>query len=154
MVLQFGHCPRCGSEINGERIVGGTLVCECGWTRSLRSNSVDRNSVDRTCASIILLAGLLVASFLQAVNWDTHFFAIIPLKAKQVMGIAQPLDLEKIASICVERKKHECVEKALVDISRIQPANLENLSRLGQLQYKRERLNNAAATFAQYFQQQ
>ncbi len=150
-MLQFGHCPRCGNEITSERIVGGTLVCECGWTRSLRGDSVDRSNVDRTCASIIVIGGLLIASFLHAVNWDTHFFAIIPLKAKQVMSIAQPTDLERIATICTERKKHECVENALVDIARIQPKNLENLSRLGQLQYRRERLNNAAATFAQYF---
>ena len=151
MALQFGHCPRCGNEITSERIVGGTLVCECGWTRSLRSDSVNRSNVDRTCASIIVIGGLLIASFLHAVNWDTHFFAIIPLKAKQVAGLAQPADLEKIATICMERKKHDCVERALVDISRIQPMNLENLSRLGQLQYKRDRLNNAAATFAKFF---
>lgn len=151
-MLHFGHCPRCGSEISAERIVGGTLVCDCGWTRSLRSDSVDRSNIDRTCASIIVIGGLLIASFLHAVNWDRHFFAIVPLKAKQVIGMADTSELGKIAEICAERKKHECVERAYADIEKLEPSNIENLSRLGQLQYKRERLNNAASTFAKYFE--
>jgi tetratricopeptide (TPR) repeat protein len=151
-MMQFGHCPRCGNEISAERIVGGTLVCNCGWTRSLRSDSVDRSNIDRTCASIIVIGALLIASFLHAVNWDRHFFAIIPLKAKHVIGMANTQDLDKIAEICAERKKHECVERAYADIEKQQPQNIENLARLGLLQYKRDRFNNAAATFAKYFQ--
>lgn len=150
-MLQFGHCPRCASEISSERIVGGTIVCGCGWSRSIRSDTVDRNNIDRTCASIIVIGGILIAGFLHAVNWDKHFFAIVPLKTKQVAGMASTTDLERIAEICVDRKKHECVERAYADIAVAQPQNLANLSRLGQLQYKRDRLSAAAATFAKYF---
>jgi len=109
--------------------------------------------MDRTCASIVLIGGLLIASFLQAVNWDRHFFAIMPLKAKQVIGSASVKELEEIAAICTERKKHECTEKAYMQIARKQPTNLANLNRLGQLQYKRDRFTNAVDTLTLYFSQ-
>jgi len=152
-MLQFGHCPRCASEITSERIIGGTIVCECGWTRSIRSDTVDRSNIDRTCASIIVIGGIVIASFLHAVNWDKYFFTIIPLKVAQIIGTADAGDFERIASICEERKKHDCVEKAYMGIVRVQPANLENLNRLGQLQYKREKYQEAVQTFTKYFAQ-
>lgn len=153
MVLQFGNCPRCGVEISSDRVLGSSIVCECGWSKSLRSDVADRRNMDKTCASIVLIGGLLIAGFLQAVNWDKHFFAIIPLKAKQIVGSATVKDLEEIANICNERKKHECTERAYLQIARKQPTNLANLNRLGQLQYKRERYSNAVETMTMYFSQ-
>lgn len=152
-MLQFGQCPRCGQEITGDRIMGSTVVCECGWTKSTRSDVADRRNMDKTCAYIVLIGGLLIASFLQAVNWDQHFFAIMPLKAKQVLGAASIQDLEQIARICTDRKKHECVERAYTQIARKSPTNLANLNRLGQLQFKRERYTNAVETLTLYFSQ-
>jgi tetratricopeptide (TPR) repeat protein len=152
-MYQYENCPRCGTALNSDRFMGGTIVCECGWTKSLKSAKLDHQNVDRTCASIIVIAGVLIACFLQAVNWDRHFFTIIPLKVKHIAGFAGADDLESIASICVERKKHECVEKAYNDIARIAPTNLKNLSRLGILQYKRQRYAQAAEVFSRYFSQ-
>lgn len=151
-MLEFGCCPRCGAEITNDRFIGGTIVCGCGWSKSVRSEATNRRNMDRTCASIVLIGGLLIASFLQAVNWDKYFFTIIPLKAKQVVGVASLNDLEQIAQICQERKKHECVEKSYVSISRLEPGNLTNLLRLGELQYKRQRFALAIETFGRYFQ--
>lgn len=153
MLMQFGHCPRCGTEIISDRIIGSTIVCECGWTKSAKSESVSRSNTDRTCAAIVMIGGLLIASFLQAVNWDKHFFSIVPLKAKQMTGLADSHDLERIAMICQERKKHECVEKAYIGIARMEPNNGANFARLAELQYKRERYTQAAESFARYFAQ-
>ncbi|MGE0763765.1 MAG: tetratricopeptide repeat protein [Bdellovibrionales bacterium] len=153
MNMHFGNCPRCGEEINSERVLGSTVVCECGWTKSARHDVNDRKNMDKTCASIVLIGGILIAAFLQAVNWDQHFFSIIPLKTKQVLGSASIQDLEKIAAICIDRKKHECTERAYVQIARKQPTNLANLNRLGQLQYKRERYSHAVDTMTLYFSQ-
>ncbi len=152
-MFQISQCPRCGEEITGERVLAGTIVCECGWTKSTKSDATNRRNMDKTCAYIVLIGGLLVAGFLQAVNWDQHFFTIIPLKAKQVVGTANIEDLEKIAEICADRKKHECVERAYIQIARKDPKNLANLSRLGQLQYKRERFTQAVDTLTLYFSQ-
>lgn len=153
MVLHFGNCPQCGTEVSQERVLGSSIVCECGWTKSLRSDAANRRNMDKTCAAIVLIGGLLIASFLQAVNWDRHFFAIIPLKVKQITGSASSTDLEAIAAICNERKKFECSERAYVQIARKHPSNLANLNRLGQLQLQRERYAQAVDTLTLYFSQ-
>jgi tetratricopeptide (TPR) repeat protein len=151
--MQLGRCPRCAHELTHERVFGSTIICECGWSKSMHSDQADRRNMDRTCASIVLVSGLLIASFLQAVNWDRHFFAIIPLKVKQVAGKATIKELEQIVEICNERKKIDCSERALSQIARKQPTNLPNLSRLGQLQFKRGSYERAVSTLTLYFSQ-
>jgi tetratricopeptide (TPR) repeat protein len=136
--MQFGHaeCPRCGSNLTTERLIGSSLVCECGWSKSTQAESKARISLDRTCSAIVMIGGVLIAAFLQAVNWDKHALVIIPLKTKQMAGIATAKDLNQIAEICFERKKFDCVERAYFQIAKKEPRNLTNLARLGDLQLR------------------
>lgn len=151
MYSQLIQCPRCGTEISHERVIGGAIVCSCGWTKSQRSEVSEKRAADKASALIVLFGGLIIASFLQSVNWEKYFFAIIPLKTKQILGSATQSELKEIAKICLERKKYECSEKARMQAARKDPRDFENLEALGQLQFKRERFEQALDTFTLYF---
>lgn len=107
--------------------------------------------MDATSSLLILFGGLLVAAFIHAVNWDSHFLTIIPLKVKHYAGIATAQDYAHMANICEDRKKPECVETSYMKIAALQPANLNNLEKLGKLQFQQKLFNRAAQTFTHYF---
>lgn len=150
----YENCPRCGNAFSEKHRIGQGLVCDCGWTHSGHAEAREHNNLDQTSAIIILAAGLLIGGIFHAVNWDTHFFSVIPLKVKQWTNTASIADYDRLALICEERHKHSCIEAAYTAIEKQDPRNLINLSRLGILQAKSERWHHAAKTFAKYFKLQ
>src|SRR5512135_756842 len=102
-MLQFGTCPRCGAEIDHERFMASGVVCRCGWSHSTQSAAAQKRSANRIMVRMILAAVFIIGTFIQVVNWNSHFISIIPLKVKQLIGVASVPDLERIATICYER---------------------------------------------------
>lgn len=147
----MGICPSCGKSLESDRIWDGLVVCECGWTHS-RERGAER-AVQRKQIKIFgVIGAAVVLSFFQAVNWDSHFFEIIPLKAKQAVGMASMTDLQKIADICMERKKFDCAEKADFQIYSKNPAGeLAILPKLGHLQFERKEYDRVVKTLTPYF---
>lgn len=150
-MTQFGHCPACGTQIPQDRYVGESVVCTCGWTNSTRAKKELAKQTDRTVMTISLFATLLVASFIQVVNWDKYSLSIIPLKAKQALGMASVGDYSEIAQICMERKKYDCAEKAYFGAFERNPQDLTHLEKLGDLQVKQDLMLSAAQTYETYF---
>lgn len=150
-MTQFGHCPACGSNIPQERIFNDSVICECGWTNSGKAKKENAKQTDRTCIYIAIFAALLIGSFIQAVNWDKHFFTIIPLKAQQLAGMANADQLNEIAEICMERKKYSCAETAHFQAWKKDPKNLVHLEKLGELQVKQDLMLSAIKTYDTYF---
>ncbi|MCB0407394.1 MAG: hypothetical protein KDD34_04260 [Bdellovibrionales bacterium] len=150
-MTHFGHCPACNQQIPQERYFNDSVICECGWNRSLKAKAVSAKQTDRTCIAIFIFAALLIGSFIQAVNWDKYFFTIIPLKTQQVLGMASAQQLTKIADICMERKKYTCAEQAYADAYKKEPTNLTHLEKLGELQVKQELMLSATKTYDLYF---
>ncbi|MEO0335909.1 MAG: hypothetical protein AAF202_05935 [Pseudomonadota bacterium] len=150
-MTHFGHCPACGTEIPAERQFDGIIICECGWTSSVKNQAANTKMNDRVCIAIAVFAALLVAAFVQVVNWDTHAFDIIPLKAKQISSTASGDDLNAIVEICMERKKINCAEEALMDLYNLDKTNGEALARLGDLQTQASRHEDAVKTYDLFF---
>lgn len=152
-MTHFGHCPACGEEIPQERIFNGSAICQCGWTKSITAFKANEKAIDRVCIGMILMAALLVGSFIHSVNWDRHFFGIVPLKISQWTDSATIADLQEIAEICIERKKHDCVEIAYEQQYSKNPKDITPLAKLGNLQALREKWPEAVTTYASYFAQ-
>jgi tetratricopeptide (TPR) repeat protein len=150
-MTHLGHCPTCGTEIPAERQFDGMIICECGWTSSVKNQAANTKMNDRVCIAIAVFAALLVASFVQVVNWDNHAFSIIPLKSKQIAGVASADELNQIVEICLERKKVNCAEEALMDIYKHDKSQTEALVRLGELQTQAARPVEAVKTYDLYF---
>lgn len=67
---------------------------------------------------------LMLASFIQLMNWDNYSLEIIPLKIKSTLGgLSQP-DLERSAEICMELKKWDCVESNYSTIGQLDSTQL------------------------------
>ncbi|MCB0365563.1 MAG: tetratricopeptide repeat protein [Bdellovibrionales bacterium] len=104
---------------------------------------------DRISAMIIVFAMVLIGAFIHAINWDTYFFEIIPLKAKEMTGTANTQDLFKIVEICKARHKHNCVKDSYKQIYRINK-DITILAKLGELQHATGDIQAAAHTFKEY----
>lgn len=132
---------------------GQTMVCDCGWTHSYANNASSKKKVDSVVLTMILTCSLFVASFVHAVNWDTHFFAIIPLKLKQFSGLAKADDLSKIVEICSLRAKDDCVETAYKKMFELNTRDINVLAQLARVQFNRANLKDVVKTLEVYFSQ-
>jgi tetratricopeptide (TPR) repeat protein len=151
-MFQFGTCPRCKSDIDEKRLASNPVICQaCGFTPNVAGRRVAAQIERKFLKTSLAITFVLVAGFIQAVNWDRYAVEIVPLKIKQWTHTASTMDLMRINLVCRERLKHDCVESALSDMS--QSGQLEALAELGKYQAKRGRKAQAANSLAQYFSQ-
>ncbi len=150
-MFQFGSCPRCQSELSDERLSFQPIVCgHCGYTPNMVQKTDETKFEKRFLKVGIGIALALGVGFVQAASWDKHAVSIIPLKIKQFTAMASQADLSKIAEICIERLKHDCVESALA--SKAFNGDNESFADLGKYQARRMKKSNAVQSFTKYFQ--
>lgn len=149
-MMQFGLCPRCQIEIPKERLEQSPLICPiCGYSHSPTNMRVNDLLERRFIKTAIGVALALIVAFVQTATWDKYALEIIPLKLKQFTGLANQDDLQQIAKICLERKRHDCVETAYVSLA--QSGENEFFAELGKYQARLGKLADAKTSFAQYF---
>jgi tetratricopeptide (TPR) repeat protein len=155
MDLQFGMCPQCKQDIAEERLRESVVICQhCGFSDQKTNKSLEKKIFKSYLKASLLVTVLLVASFIQAVNWDQYFFSIIPLKIKEMTSTASTMDLKEITRICNERKKWDCVEASLLKTYQSSPnTEIEALAELGKIQFQRGETDAALQTFSTYFAQ-
>lgn len=149
MFAEFGSCPRCQFEISPERRQESVVVCDhCGFVIS-NSEQLFREKNEKRFITLAVGVGfLIIALFLQLCIWDSHFLEVIPLQAKDLIGASSNQDLERMAAICLERKKLDCVERAY---SRLGERDQSQLLRLGKFEMSRGHYNEAVETYRQFF---
>lgn len=143
-------CPSCFKEIPNDRIFDQMTVCDCGQVIHLSGNRRSRES-SRPIVLIVLLSLFILGSFVHAVNWDKYSMAIIPLKAKQILGMASLEELKEVAKICEIRKKSHCQEQALIAAQKLDKKDRKLLLEIGQLQIDRKAYKLAVRTYSSYF---
>lgn len=146
------ECPKCESTITSDKIIGQTVYCNCGWTAMLEPQFKDKKTTLKTSSLMLIVASFLVVSFIHGVNWDHHFFSIIPLKIKQTIGTASSHDLKEIAAICTERRKYSCAEEAYLQLVKQEPQPTETMAELGELQFRMERYPAAIESYTNYIE--
>lgn len=150
-MLVFGHCPRCNEPIPADRQAGTMIVCQCGWSVSAHAEMKERKTSDRICLTILVTGLLLIGAFIHAVNWDRHFFTIVPLKTAQLLNIASEETLLQIAKICEERAKPVCTAEAHYDLYQLNPNNIEALAAAAKIYAQTGQVQNALAIYEKYF---
>ena len=147
----FGHetCPRCAQEIALSRLHASPKVCDsCGYvlnnTEKIQLKRVERNSL----ISVVIAALFILAGFVHLINWGNHSLEIVPLQAASLVGIESPARLLRLADICLDVKKFDCVETAYF---RLAATDNEGWIRLGKIQFNRGKYVEAAESFRQYF---
>lgn len=145
-----GFCPQCHSDVLPERLSNEPIVCqECGYTNNKNDYLQDRKLEKSFIKVAIGISILIVVSFIQMAIWDRYAIEIVYLQTIDAIGFTDEADLQKIATICEERRRHSCVEEALYG-SAIR-GNMESWAKLGKFQMKREKFSAAADSFKHYF---
>ena len=153
-MMYFGDCPRCHSEIPKQRIEESMTICAaCGWSDEGLSQKMDKTAQKKFNVLAILISTIILGGFIQLVQWNGYFFEIIPLKTKQVTGMATPADLLRVAEICKDRQNPSCVEKAYSQVVQKDPKNLEAWAAYGNILINNQKDKLALRSFGNYFKQ-
>src|SRR5690606_12659278 len=110
--------PRCQNAVDEARLKEAVVVCNhCGFVSESRQAALETRVDKHTVRTMAIVAMLLVAGFIHVANWGASAVAIVPLKMKELIGVANAQDLEQIVQICTEQSKAVCVEQALQGIA-------------------------------------
>ena len=146
-MLEFGACPHCKLEISPERKNQTPVVCNhCGFTPNTAKTerSFERKSMYFSLGASVFV----VLSYIQIANWDKAWLSILPIGAKETLGMASPSDYEDKAQICLDLKKYDCTEDAYLHVAAAQPAQF---ARAGHFQMQRSKFNEAAQSYYKFF---
>lgn len=149
MYQDYGFCPRCTQTIDQDRRGDDVVVCgACGFVISNAEKKSAKSSQVSFFKFGLLLCALFIGAFAQITVWDGHAFEVIPLEVKELAGLSKASDLERMAEICLERKRFKCVE---VEYLRLAKKDPKQLLRLGKIQMTRLQYKDAASTYRRYF---
>lgn len=147
----FGHCARCQQPIPDERLQISPVVCpSCGHSSTENEAQSQLKLEMDSIKFMVSLAALALLALLHVTQWSGYSLEIIPLKAKQLTGVAKRADLLRIQAICVEQKRLECVEKAIA--GRIKTGDVEALAELGKHLVLLNRAQEARPFLVRYFE--
>jgi tetratricopeptide (TPR) repeat protein len=148
-MLEFGACPRCKQDVSPDRRNQSPVICNnCGYIPSTLPVSVKAETEKRVIAIFAPICALVLFSYIQLMTWDSHSIEILPLAAKQTLGISSVADNDRYAEICMDLKKWDCVE---INYAKVAAADPTKLPRLGNFQMKRAKYNEAAQSYFAFF---
>lgn len=102
-------------------------------------------------AALVGFTLVFAGGLFHILNWDKFSLEVIPLKAKQIVGVASAQDLKKVAEICEIRRKFSCQQSALWQAYQRDPRETDLLVKLGQLQMDSRDYTGALRTYTTYF---
>ncbi len=113
-------CPRCASPLR-------TTFCgNCGYI--IPQTETDKQHEKNGIRLIVGLSVLMVLGFTQLAMWGNHAVEIRLLQLADKTGLASMAQLERMAMICTELKKRECVEHAYLRQSQMDKKNSAKLA--------------------------
>lgn len=141
-------CSRCHQKISDSRKHQTPPVCDhCGHVLSEAQLKLEDNLKKATLASFFAVALILLTLFFQLREWGGYFVEIRFLQMKEISGGSNEV-YERIAVICLELQKYDCVEGAYAELAH---RDSKDWSRLGTFQMSRAEYSRAIDAFAAYF---
>jgi tetratricopeptide (TPR) repeat protein len=139
-------CPRCGNTLvdSGHQPLP-TFCTSCGFIPE--KNEVDAKLERSNLRFVIGFSVVMVIAFIQVAVWGNHAIEIRWLQLADKTGLASVEQLERMAKICVELKKRDCVEYAYLRQSQI---DKRNAVRLAEFQISRGKHQEAVKTLKAY----
>jgi|GEM_PF-3369612 len=146
MLPQECLCPRCGSPLveSGHQPLP-TFCTSCGYIPE--KPEVDAKLERHNLRVVIGVSALLVLAFVQVATWGNHALEIRWLQFADHTGLASVDQLERMAKICVELKKRDCVEYAYLRQSQL---DKRQAVRLAEFQMSRGKYPEAVRTLKTY----
>lgn len=148
--MEFGACPRCKMDIAPERKRSTPIICDnCGFVTTNTESKQQVKLENKFIKVAIGISIFTVAAFMQVVSWDKYAIEALPLKIKETIGMTNIVDQERLAEICMDLKKYDCVE---INYNLTAKSDNMKMLRLGKFQMKRAKWNEAANSFYSFFQ--
>jgi len=142
-------CPRCLTELSPVRAQSIPKVCNgCGHVLS-KSEVISAKAFERQSLYWVVGSSIaIVLIFMHVVAWGGYSLEVIPLQVYRFIGIDSSENQERMAYICLDAKKLDCVESIY---SRSAHSDPNGLVRLGKFQFNRMKYRQAVTTFQSYF---
>jgi tetratricopeptide (TPR) repeat protein len=143
------NCPRCLQAIAPERLLSTPKICDCcGFVINNVEKQEQKQFERRSLIAVIASAVLIVAGFVHVVNWGGYSLEILPIQAASFIGMESQSSTKRMAEICLDVKKLDCVESMYV---RLALSDASGWVRLGKFQFNRSKYPEAAESFRQFF---
>ena len=133
----MANCPFCYQS---------NFDCHCG-----HNEMPSRDNSKGQSYPIVIISVVIIAALLHLANWSQHFGSIIPLKAKELSGMASSQELIEIAKICQDRKKWNCEINAIEAAYKLDPETREHLARAAEVLVNKKQYFHAVKVLGQYF---
>lgn len=120
-----------------------SLCTACGYIPPKKATALDRK-IERSNLKIIIGISLAVlVGFSQLTVWGDSAFEIRWVQFRDLVGFSSVQSLERMAEICSELKKRDCVEHAYLRQSQL---DKRNIWRLAEFQISRHKFKEAVNT--------
>lgn len=142
-------CPRCQQGIQSGFIAGMTIVCEsCGFVVSNAERNSQLASRHRVVVTAFSFALLMIVGLWQVTVWDSYALEAAPLQIRELAGTINDTGRERLAEICMERKRFACVEHEYAVVAK---NDTSKIFRLAKFQIGRHRWDKAVQSFTLFF---
>ena len=142
-------CPRCHQLISAERLQDAPKVCDsCGYIVGNVEKQTQKRTERSSLYMVIALAVVIALGFMHVVSWGSYSLEVLPIEAARLFGMDSTDSVRRLAEICLDTKKLDCVESMYTRLALVEP---NGLARLGKFQFSRMKYVEAAESFRQFF---
>ncbi|NJL23982.1 MAG: hypothetical protein HC902_01520 [Calothrix sp. SM1_5_4] len=142
-------CPRCHHKLAPERMTSIPAVCDgCGMVLSVNEETVQKQVQSTSLKWIVGSSVGLALMFMHLANWGSYSLEVLPIKAAQVLSMDSPTQAQRMALICMDLHKHDCVED---NYRRLSLHDITWLSKLAKFQFNRMKYAESAETYLHFF---
>jgi len=142
------NCPNCQIALTetGHHSIP-KLCTTCGFIPTPVATEIDQGLERSNLRFVIGFSLVLVVGFMQLMSWGNHVLEIRWIQFGDIAGFSSVSSLERMAKICVELKKRDCVEYAYLRQTQL---DNRNAVRLAEFQMSRRKFNEAVQTLKPY----
>lgn len=140
----LGTCPHCSNEIPQDRYIGGSAICECGWSDKTSLNRVLKQNERKTIRALVIGALLTVGLFSHLAIWGSYALQIPLVELQELTGTLSRQGYLELADACTALGRYACAKSADTEIT----TSLNDISGLALRAHLEERLGEGPAALA------
>ncbi|NJM09538.1 MAG: tetratricopeptide repeat protein [Bdellovibrionaceae bacterium] len=142
------NCPKCDALLVDTGHNSLPVLCTaCGFIPEATSSHIERRLERSNLHLVVVFSVVLVVGFMHLASWGNHALEIRWIQFGDIAGLSSVDSLERMAKICIELKKRDCVEYAYLRQSQL---DKRNAVRLAEFQMSRRKFNEAVKTLKPY----
>jgi|GEM_PF-2257602 len=145
------NCPQCSSPIPGDRLLGATVVCACGWSGN--KNLLDQKPANPNVKRGIYVVVLALIGFMvfDGYKWGENYPQKLMYSAFSTLKMTGPVDDARFAALCTKLGRHTQARDAWAQAFKKDPTNTKIAAGYGKALIKVKDYESAIMTFQNLF---